>query len=120
MSNTPNNRLGNLVTICPFCNAHIVNQYPIIDLNIYTKIKDNGDIWITFRKTYTKGIENHLFVKSLIMTSLKKKPFLARVILSKPYRDITNELKIMGVLTNDDIKHLKQHEEYKKKHNIQY
>lgn len=105
MNNSLRNDFGNLVTICPYCNAHIINQFQVIDLHIYTKL-DRDPFLLTLQKVLTKKPGNEPYLKSLLINSLKKKPFIARIILTKPYYSIITELTKTGFLTNDDLKNI--------------
>jgi len=99
------NNMGDFVTICPYCKAHIVNQFQIIDLHIYTTFRKN-EFSITLKKSYSKTPENEIYIKSLLINSLKKKPFMARVITTKPYYELINQLTKTGFLTNRDLKNI--------------
>lgn len=106
MTNSPlKNNLGDLVTVCPYCKAHVVLQFQIIDLHIYTNFKNNL-LGLTLKKSYSKTSENEIYIKSLLLNSLKKKPFIARVITNRPYFEIISELTKTGFLTNKDLKNI--------------
>lgn len=105
MNNLEKNDLGNLTTICPYCNAPIVLQFQIVDLYIYTNFDENLQS-ITLKKTISKKPETEDFIKKLILNALKKKPFISRIIITKPYYDIINELTKKGFLTDKDLKNI--------------
>lgn len=105
MSNSLRNDFGNLVTVCPYCNAHIINQFQVINLRIYTYF-NKDPFTITLQKNLSKKPETELYIKSLLINSLKKKPFLARIILTKPYYETITELTKNGFLTNEDLKNI--------------
>lgn len=103
MLNSLKNDFGNLVTICPYCNARILLQFQIVDL--YLTFSGTSPT-ITLRKTLSKKPENEQYIKSLILNSLKRKPFVSRVLLTKPYYDIIAELTRSGFLTNKDLENI--------------
>jgi len=105
MNNSLKNDFGNLVTICPYCNARNVLQFQIIDLYIYTDFSDTLTS-ITLKKSLSKRPENEQYIKALILNSLRKKPFIARIQITKPYYDVINELTKTGFLTNKDLENI--------------
>lgn len=105
MPNSLKNDFGNLVTICPYCNARILLQFQIVDLYIYTTFSGTLSS-ITLKKTLSKKPENELYIKSLILNSLKKKPFISRIVLTKPYYNVITELTKSGFLTNRDLENI--------------
>lgn len=107
MPNLLKNDFGNLVTICPYCNARILLQFQIVDLYIYTNSRDTSST-ITLKKVLSKKPENELYIKTLILNSLKKKPFISRIIITKPYYDVITELTKTGFLTNRDLEKLNE------------
>ena len=102
MNNLPINDFGNLITICPFCNAHIVNQFQVVDLYAYITFHKEH-FTITLQKNLSKKPENELYIKSLLINSLKKKPLLARIVLTRPYGNVINELRSTGFLSELDL-----------------
>lgn len=105
MSNSNENELANLVTICPYCNSRIVLQFQIVDLFIYTNF-DGTLHTVTLKKTFSKKSENEQYIKTFILNSLKRKPFISRVIITKPYYDVINELIKKEFLTNKDLENI--------------
>ena len=105
MMNLQANNLGQLVTICPYCKAHVILEFQIVDLYIYPNIKDN-QVLITLKKSYTKTPENEIYIKSLLLNALKKKPLIARMITTKSYKEIVNQLKRTGFLTEKDLNNI--------------
>ena len=105
MHSSLKNDLGNLTTICPYCNAHIVLQFQIIDLFIYTTFDETLQS-ITLKKTLSKKPENEQYIKTLLLNSLKRKPFISRIIITKPYYDTINDLTKKGFLTDKDLKNI--------------
>lgn len=103
--NNLNNDLGNLVTICPYCKAKYFHQFPILDLYAYTQFKKNISK-ITLHKSLNKTIENELFLKTLLLNSLKKKPFISRIIITKPYREVIEQLIKTNFITNNDLQNI--------------
>jgi len=105
MNNSLKNDFGNLVTICPYCNARNVLQFQIIDLFICANFDDNP-LSITLRKTLSKREENEQYIKTLMINTLKKKPFIARIQITRPYYDVIAELTRSGFLTNKDLENI--------------
>lgn len=108
MTTLTRNNFGDLVAVCPYCNSHVVLQLQIIDLHIYPDFKNKLNS-ITLKKTISQKPENEIYLKNLLINSLKKKPFIARVIITKPYFDIINELTKIGYLTNKDLDKIKKY-----------
>lgn len=103
MNNLPINDFGNLITICPFCNARIINQFQAVDLYVYTNFHKDP-FSISLRRIFTKKPENELYIKSLLINSLKKKPLLARIVLTRPLGNVIHELRSTGFLSELDLK----------------
>ena len=114
MSNSKQPDLGNFIVICPYCqtnfipicpncNARVYNQFPIVDLYLYIDLTNNIP-GITLNKRISKKPEHKILVKTFLLNALKKKPFISRVITTKPYYDVLNELIKCGFLTDRDIK----------------
>lgn len=99
------NSLGEIVTTCPFCKAHVVLQIQTIDLNIYAN-KLNDVFAITLKKSISKTPANEVYIKSLLINSLKKKPFIARVVTTRAYQDVIDDLIRTGFLTDKDLKNI--------------
>lgn len=95
MPNSQKNDIGNLVTICPYCNARIHLQFQIVDFFIYTSSKNNIQS-IILKKIISKKPETEQYFRNLIVNSLKKKPFISRILITKPYHEVINELRKTG------------------------
>lgn len=95
--------ISNLITICPYCNSKVILQFPVLDLYIYTNF-DREKQFLVLKKEFSKKPENEDYLKTLLINTLNKKPFISRIILTKPIHEIINELAICGFLTNKDLK----------------
>ena len=105
MTNSLNNEYGNLITICPYCKSKNIIQFPIVDIFIYIDLDETLQS-ITLRKKFSKKPETEQYLKTLIIDGLKRKPILARIIITKPYHDVINELIKKGFLTDRDLKNI--------------
>lgn len=103
MNNLPLNDFGNLISICPYCNAHIVNQFQVIDLYVYL-LSNRRNFALDIRRVISKKPEYELYIKTLLINSLNKKPMLSRIVLTRPYGHVIRELKSTGFLTETDLK----------------
>lgn len=105
MHNSLKNDLGNLSIMCPYCKAHVILQFQIVDLFIYTNLNDTLPS-ITLKKTLSKKPENEKYIKTLMLNSLKRKPFISRIIMTKPYHDVITELAKKGFLNDKDLENI--------------
>lgn len=105
MSNSKINNSGTLNVLCPYCGASILLESPIVDLYVYTSFGDTLSS-ITLKKTLSQKSENKTYIKTILLNTLKKKPIIARIIITKPYYDVINELIKIGFLTDKDLKNI--------------
>lgn len=105
MTNSLQNEYANLHVICPYCKSKHIIQFPIVDLFIYTNL-DTTLQTITLKKTLSKKPENEEYIKTLIINSIKRKPFMGRIIITKPYHDAIKELINKGYLSNKELENI--------------
>jgi len=99
MSNSHlNNEYGNLITVCPYCKTQNILQFPVVDIFIYL-----GESDITLKKTIGKTPETDQYIRTILKNSLKKKPFMGRIILTKSNPEIIKKLIEKGLLEKKDI-----------------
>lgn len=94
---------ANFIPVCPNCNAKVYYQFPIVDLYLYIDLT-NKIPGITLNKRISKKPEHRILIKTFLLNALKKKPFISRIVITKPYYDVMNELIRCGFLTDRDIK----------------
>lgn len=102
---------SNMITICKRCGNRIPFKFQLVDLFIYFDI-DNTSKFLTLKKTFTNKPDNELYLRELLVNSLKKKPFIARVTITQPRYLVIEELVKIGFLTNSDVEQFRRFYDY--------
>jgi len=102
MSNTQNNNSEIGFTLCPFCNKEIPLPFKVIRfyISLY-KIKKVPVINI--HRAFTLNENNKDFIDGFCSDTLKNKPFISYIILTKPYHNAFTEMAKLNLLNPKTI-----------------
>jgi hypothetical protein len=97
MSNIQNNNSETGFTICPYCKKEVPLPFKIIRfyLSLY-KIKNTPVINI--HRAFTLNENNKDFINGFCYDTLKNKPFISNVILTRPYHNAFAEMAKLNLL----------------------
>lgn len=108
MSNSLRNDFNEFRVICPYCNSTLCYNFQTIDL--YVQKKEENPFTIQINRIISRKPETEIYLRNFFINSLIKKPFIGRILLTKPFHYTIEELKKNGFLTNDDLKNIKSHQ----------
>jgi len=103
MSSSQRNDLETFNVICPYCHSLVILEAQVLKLYIYVRVENEIPTLVLNKKLSTR-LENRDYLKSFIVDSFRKKPFIAKVVITKPYRQALDELIKCNFLTNKDRK----------------
>lgn len=99
MNNLQNSKLH---VLCPNCRSDIILPFKLLEFYLSLQ-KIKGIPAISIHRTFTLNEENKIFLQNFCKESVRRKPFVSNIILTKPYRMAITELVKANILDSEDL-----------------